>query len=103
MTVTTQFSLRENDYVLGAHKIGGNAQSIVKGRWVHHTSFLWDFDPAKMRYLQVRAASTSAADTLWSHRNPHTPCASSTSVSSLASRCPRNGRNTVPTATTTRF
>ena len=55
--VPPQFSLRENDYVLGAHKIGGNAQSIVKGRWVHHTSFLWDFDPAKMRYLQVRAVS----------------------------------------------
>jgi hypothetical protein len=48
-----QFALRENDYVLGAHKIGGNAQSISKNRWVHHTSFLWDFESTRMEYLQV--------------------------------------------------
>ena len=47
------FAMRENDYVLGAHKIGGNAQTITKHRWVHHTSFLWDFDPERMRYLQL--------------------------------------------------
>lgn len=47
------FALRENDYVLGQHKIGGNAQTITKHRWVHHTSFLWDFDPELMRYLQL--------------------------------------------------
>eukprot|EP01034_Spumella_vulgaris_P022064 gene22064-28159_t len=34
-------------------EFGGNAQSITKDRWVHHTSFLWDFDPANMEYLQV--------------------------------------------------
>lgn len=45
------FALRENDYVLGDHKIGGNAQTITKARWVHHTSFLWDFDPQMMKYL----------------------------------------------------
>ena len=35
-------------------KVGGNAQSISKTRFVHHTSFLWDFDEANMRrYLAV--------------------------------------------------
>ncbi|CAM9547234.1 unnamed protein product, partial [Heterosigma akashiwo] len=37
------FAVRENDYVLGDKKFGGNAQSIIKDRWLHHTSFLWDF------------------------------------------------------------
>ena len=50
----SQFSLRENDYVLDARKIGGNAQSIIRDRWVHHTSFLWDFNVMRMQYLQVR-------------------------------------------------
>jgi len=45
------FSLRENDYVMGERKMGGNAQSIVKGGWLHHTSFLWDFDEENMGYL----------------------------------------------------
>lgn len=34
-------------------QIGGNAQTIIKDRWVHHTSFLWDFSPANMEYLQL--------------------------------------------------
>jgi len=56
------------DYVFGDRKFGGNAQSIVKGRWVHHTSFLWDFQAANMAllrqpprmpaYRQVRPACT---------------------------------------------
>ncbi|CAM9154113.1 unnamed protein product, partial [Ectocarpus fasciculatus] len=46
-----QFALRENDYVFGERKIGGNAQAITKDRWVHHTSFLWNFDPENMKYL----------------------------------------------------
>lgn len=45
------FEARENDYVFGKKKFGGNAQYIQKGRWLHHTSFLWDYDPAKMDYL----------------------------------------------------
>ncbi len=45
------FCARENDYVFGEKKFGGNAQYIQKGRWLHHTSFLWDFDPNKMEYL----------------------------------------------------
>lgn len=45
------FSACENDYVFGKRKFGGNAQYLQKGRWLHHTSFLWDYDPAKMEYL----------------------------------------------------
>ena len=44
----------ENDYVFGDHKkVGGNAQSIVKGGWLHHTSFLWDYDRENMEYLTL--------------------------------------------------
>jgi len=45
------FSLRENDYVIFDRKCGGNAQYIKKHRWLHHTSFLWDFKEERMRYL----------------------------------------------------
>ncbi|KAL2230462.1 uncharacterized protein LOC105172155 isoform X2 [Sesamum indicum] len=47
------FSLRENDYVLGDRKFGGNAQSITKNRWVHHTSFLWEYEVSNMGYLKL--------------------------------------------------
>ena len=47
------FQLRQNDYVLGERKIGGNAQAIVKGGFLHHTSFLWDFDRINMEYLTL--------------------------------------------------
>ena len=40
------------DYVFGERKFGGNAQSITKMRWVHHTSFLWDYKAAHMQCLQ---------------------------------------------------
>lgn len=47
------FRLRENDYVmLDGKKIGGNAQAISGERWLHHTSFLWDFDSKNMDYLK---------------------------------------------------
>lgn len=45
------FALRENDYVVGERKFGGNAQSISGKRWVHHTSFLWNFSPRNMALL----------------------------------------------------
>lgn len=45
------FALLENDYVFGNRKFGGNAQYLQKGRWLHHTSFLWDFDEERMQYL----------------------------------------------------
>ena len=48
-----KFSLREHDYVVDDKKIGGNAQTITKDRFVHHTSFLWDFDERKMNFLKV--------------------------------------------------
>lgn len=47
------FQLCENDYVLGDRKFGGNAQSITKNRWVHHTSFLWNYDVRNMTYLKL--------------------------------------------------
>ncbi|KAJ8753607.1 hypothetical protein K2173_022848 [Erythroxylum novogranatense] len=47
------FHLRENDYVFGNHKFGGNAQSITKSRWIHHTSFLWDYKARNMAYLKL--------------------------------------------------
>lgn len=46
-----EFALRENDFVIGDHKCGGNAQYIKKERWLQHTSFLWDFCPVKMSSL----------------------------------------------------
>jgi lipoate-protein ligase A len=45
------FALRDNDYVIGKHKFGGNAQYLCKDRWLHHTSLLWDFQPLLMDYL----------------------------------------------------
>ncbi len=47
------FELRENDYVLGNRKFGGNAQYLCKGRWLHHSSLLWDFSVEKMAYLKM--------------------------------------------------
>ncbi|XVF09050.1 hypothetical protein REPUB_Repub07fG0057700 [Reevesia pubescens] len=49
----SDFHLRENDYVFGNRKFGGNAQSITKNRWIHHTSFLWDFNVRNMTYLKL--------------------------------------------------
>lgn len=51
--IPPEFSLRENDYCLGHRKMGGNAQSIVRNGWLHHTSFLWDFDKNNMNYLEA--------------------------------------------------
>lgn len=47
------FSLQENDYVIGHKKFGGNAQSITKGRWLHHSSLLYNFKPEHMEYLHL--------------------------------------------------
>ena len=33
--------------------MGGNAQTIVKNGWLHHTSFLWDYQPENMEYLTL--------------------------------------------------
>lgn len=45
------FQLRENDYCIGEKKCGGNAQYMRKDRWIHHTSFLWDYKPSNMEAL----------------------------------------------------
>ena len=55
------FSLKEDDYVLTlgnsgeTRKMGGNAQAITgKQGWLHHTSFLWDYEDVNMeRYLKL--------------------------------------------------
>lgn len=45
------FHLKENDFVIGQKKCGGNAQYIQNKRWLHHVSFLWDYCPNNMDYL----------------------------------------------------
>ena len=46
-----EFQLKENDYTINHKKCGGNAQYITKNRFVHHTTFLWDYENEKMDYL----------------------------------------------------
>jgi lipoate-protein ligase A len=46
-----EFLLQENDYAINHLKCGGNAQYLRKDRWLHHTSFLWDFQDINMDYL----------------------------------------------------
>jgi lipoate---protein ligase len=45
------FFFLENDYVIGNKKCGGNAQYFRKDRFLHHTSFLWNFESERMNYL----------------------------------------------------
>ncbi len=45
------FKLLDNDFVIKNKKCGGNAQYIKKNRWLHHTSFLWNYTPVNMNYL----------------------------------------------------
>ena len=47
-------------------------QAITKGRWLHHTSFLWDFQDERMRLLkhpgkapEYRAVSRARAGQAW--------------------------------------
>lgn len=49
---TEGLKLRENDFVIGEKKCGGNALYIKKDRWLVHTSFLWDYDPSRMGLLK---------------------------------------------------
>ena len=53
------FSLQANDYAIGNRKWGGNGQSFIKGRWLHHSSLLWDFSPEMMDYLSLPSAMPS--------------------------------------------
>ena len=45
------FQLTANDYTIGNKKVGGNAQYIKKNRFLHHTSFLWDYSIDHMNIL----------------------------------------------------
>lgn len=47
------FRARENDYVLGDKKFGGNAQYFTKDRWLHHTSVLWNYSSEEMKVLKM--------------------------------------------------
>ena len=47
------FALKENDYVIGHLKCGGNAQYFAKSRIVHHTSFVWDYTDTHMKLLKM--------------------------------------------------
>lgn len=60
------FKMIENDYVLGNKKFGGNAQYMRKNRWLHHTSLLWNYNPEKMRYLQLPPKTP-----IYRERRPH--------------------------------
>ncbi|KAB1204245.1 hypothetical protein CJ030_MR8G016424 [Morella rubra] len=51
--VTT--SCKPNYYVFGSRKFGGNAQSVTKNRWIHRTSFLWDYEVRSVAYLKPPA------------------------------------------------
>jgi len=42
--VAPPFSLTGHDYCFASRKFGGNAQTITRDRWLHHTSFLWTLD-----------------------------------------------------------
>lgn len=47
------FHLVENDYAIDHKKCGGNAQYLCKDRWLHHSSFLWNYTSENMRLLKM--------------------------------------------------
>jgi lipoate-protein ligase A len=49
------FSLTGHDYCFSSRKFGGNAQTITRNKWLHHTSFLWTLDSLNKieTYLRV--------------------------------------------------
>jgi lipoate---protein ligase len=53
------FALRENDFVIGERKCGGNAQYLRKGRFLHHATFLWDYCPERMGMLKMPTRTPS--------------------------------------------
>lgn len=53
------FRLKENDFVVGEKKCGGNAQYLQKQRFLLHTSFLWDYKKERMDAL-LHPAKTPA-------------------------------------------
>lgn len=47
------FALKENDYVIGSKKFGGNAQYLTKKRFVHHSTLLYEINPDLMNVLKL--------------------------------------------------
>lgn len=47
------FSVHAQDYAIQDKKFGGNAQYLCKGRWLHHSSLLWDYNAEKMQILKM--------------------------------------------------
>ncbi|CAI5525646.1 unnamed protein product [Closterium sp. Naga37s-1] len=80
MTNVPGFALRDNDYVVGDLKVGGNAQSITGSSFLHHTSFLWDFCSHRMALLQQPSRAPE-------YRQIPIPPALAGSVSSSACSC----------------
>jgi lipoate-protein ligase A len=52
-TTFLPFSLQENDYCLGDYKVAGNAMHIGQHGWLHHTSFLWNYQHEHMQQFLV--------------------------------------------------
>jgi hypothetical protein len=54
-SIAPPFSLTGHDYCFAARKFGGNAQTLTRDRWLHHTSFLWTLDslPSIEEYLRL--------------------------------------------------
>jgi len=46
------FALKENDYVIGEKKFGGNAQYLTKKRFTHHSTLLWEYSKELMGLLK---------------------------------------------------
>uniref|UniRef100_A0A2P2KE46 Uncharacterized protein LOC103409756 n=1 Tax=Rhizophora mucronata TaxID=61149 RepID=A0A2P2KE46_RHIMU len=55
MLVLSKTFLTYLDYVFGDCKFGRNAQSITKTRWMHHSSFIWNYEIRNMAYLKIPA------------------------------------------------
>lgn len=47
------YKLVERDYTFEGRKFGGNAQYMRRDRWLHHTTFLWDYSSEMMNYLPL--------------------------------------------------
>lgn len=67
--VPAGFHVRDNDYCIGNHKFGGNAQGITRDRWLHHTSFLWQSDLERMHSLLTMPKKVPAYREGRSHRD----------------------------------
>ena len=60
------FALRDHDYAIGERKVGGNAQALSRDRFVHHTSFLWDANVARLGLLRLPSKRPA-----WRADRPH--------------------------------